>query len=240
MKGAKALADTARDRFLGEIIIDEVTHELALRLPPQRYPYHNVTHTVDVIREAVLLFVHDNLEELTRDYEFAWHNLKLLAIAAAYHDAGYLRAYDRNEVHGAAMAANAMRRFGYSEDDIVRVHRAIMCTAVIPLPGGGLQQGVKPSDGTLARYLADADLGNLGRDDFSKKTADLYEELVVQGKIPEDTRGARLRFLQGSVALLQKHTYFTPTAQALREARKQENLRKLMQDLTEVERGHRA
>lgn len=237
MSGASVLAVTAWDRFLQMLIIGEVIDELTLRLSPSRYPYHNVTHTVDVVHEVLLLFVHDHLKDLAQDGQSAWHELELLAVASAYHDAGYLRAYDKNEVHGAAMAAVAMRRFGYREDDIVRVHRAIICTEVTPLHGGGLHQGVKPADGMLARYLADADLGNLGRDDFPEKTANLYEELVVQGKIPIDTTEARLAFLRSSVALLRNHSYYTDAARALREPTKQANLRELEQDLKEVQGG---
>lgn len=234
MNGAKVVADSAWDRFLQMPIIGEVVDELTLRLSPARYPYHNVTHTIDVIREAVLLFVHAHLERLAKDGQSAWRELELLAIAAAYHDAGYLRAYDRNEVHGAAMVAVAMRRFGYREDDIVRVHRAIMCTEVTPLQGGGLVQSVTPNDGMLARYLADADLGNLGRDDFPEKTANMYEELVAQGKIPEDTREARLAFLRASVALLRNHRYYTDAARSFREGKKQTNLRKMEHELREA------
>ena len=137
-------------------IIVKALKKLADGLPSDLH-YHSLQHTCDVLHEVVNYAVRDRLAD--RDIE-------LLAIAAAFHDAGFLVQRFNNESIGAQYAHEAMIESGnYSKYEIETVNRLILDTRM-SLTREGLKQ-VPSCD--LSTYLLDADLSNLGREDFFEK-----------------------------------------------------------------------
>jgi uncharacterized protein len=183
-----------------DLVKDALTHlrrELAADLL-----YHSYAHTEDVLAEAVRFALIDGVS--SRDIE-------LLAIAAAYHDMGFLQTRTHNEPIGAECARKAMVRLGgYSNDEISLVSQMILDTALIETASGPQRNCSTP----LSRYLLDADLSTLGRNDFFTKGELLRQEL---GEAQET-------FLKTSLALLHSHTWLTEAARALRQEQKDENL----------------
>ena len=80
----------------------------------------------------------------------------------------------------------------------------------------------------LERIICDADLDYLGRSDMIPVSNTLYKELKEQSKIGtlNDWNKLQVKFISG-------HSYFTKTAQSLREVNKQkqiERFKELIED----------
>lgn len=176
--------------------------DLLARQLPQNLTYHAKSHTEDVLAEAMRYATIDKLSE---------REVELLAIAAAFHDTGFVTSMVANEAVGAELACRALRDAGgFTDAEISLVEQMILDTTLVELPNGPQQI---PST-NLSRYLLDADLSNLGRDDFFDKGELQRRELDI------DEGHFRRRSLQ----LLSAHRWFTDAARALRQKKKDENL----------------
>jgi hypothetical protein len=109
------------------------------------------------------------------------------------------------------------RQSGYSSEEILLVDRMILDTALVVTADGPCQI---PST-RLSRYLLDADLSNLGRDDFFEK-GELQRRELSQD---ED------RFRRNALALLQAHRWHTDAGQSLRQKKKEDNERSLREKI---------
>jgi uncharacterized protein len=172
-------------------------------LPDNLY-YHSLAHTAeDVVPAAERLAAIEGIEG---------EDLLLLLTAALYHDIGFIEHYTDHESVSVRIAAEALPEYGYSQDQLHIISGMIMATKLPQSPHSLLEQ-----------ILADADLDNLGRDDFEARSKLLREELEALGNSvnDEDWYERQLEFLQG-------HTYFTDAARGLRDEKKQHNLEALV------------
>jgi uncharacterized protein len=186
-------------------IIAEIFSILQRDLAPELC-YHNYTHSLEVFEEAIMLALHDNLAD--RDIE-------LLAIAAAYHDAGFLYQKEDNEQIAAKMATNALYRTGgYTEHEISLVQEMIEDTKVMLVD----HQFTRLVSNDLSKYLLDADLGNLGNPNFFVKNKLILKETGMDEKI----------FQRLSLSLLRNHRWLTPAGMALKEEQRLKNLERLI------------
>ena len=166
--------------------------------------YHCYAHTLDVMKQALALAEIDALTEKER---------LLLMIAAAFHDAGFLLQRPKNEPIGAEMAREAMLASNqFSVDEQEMVWQMIMDTQ---LNAEGPAQTARTD---LSPWLLDADLANLGRDDFWHKTTLLSEEM----QIPIE------EMLPFTHTLMARHGWLSPAGQLLFSDKKQQNLDFLM------------
>ena len=189
--------------------------DLLARQLPANLTYHAKSHTDDVLAEAMRYATIDGLSA---------REVELLAIAAAFHDTGFVKSLIANEALGADFARKAMRLAGtYSEDEIALVEQMIIDTTLVELPNGPQQI---PST-KLSRYLLDADLSNLGREDFFDKGELQRRELGID----------EAHFRKRSLQLLTAHRWFTDAARNLRQKKKDENLL-LLKSLVEPSEGH--
>ena len=166
--------------------------------------YHCYSHTLDVMKQALALAEMDDLTE---------HERLLLMIAAAFHDAGFLLQRPKNEPIGAEMAREAMlasKEFSVEEQEMV--WQMIMDTQ---LNAEGPAQTARTH---LSPWLLDADLANLGRDDFWHQTTLLSEEM----QIPIE------EMLPFTHTLMARHGWLSPAGQVLFSEKKQQNLDFLM------------
>ncbi|MCB9030289.1 MAG: HD domain-containing protein [Deltaproteobacteria bacterium] len=201
--------DELCEQFKKQPIIASILKRLHAELP-KNLTYHSAQHAEEVLSEVIDLALHDSLSD---------REVQLLAVAAAYHDAGFIIQYFKNEIIGAQMAREAMQTSGeYSKEEIEQVVKMILDTELKPSETGAFKQFPTTE---LSKYLLDADVGNLGRDDFFEKGKLLLQELK------EVTLTG---FYKNSVALLKAHEWHTKAAKELREQKKQENLR-LLQDM---------
>ena len=187
-------------------IVAGILREMEQGLPAGLY-YHNLPHTLDVFHEAILFGVVDGLTK---------RELELLAIGAAYHDAGFLDAKSNNEDQGALRAEADLKKLGsFSAEEIKLVGRMIRDTRVMQDATGARQIATTK----LSGYLCDADLSNLGREDFFEKLELVRKEIGL----------AKSGFLKSTLQLIGGHDWYSPAARKLREAQKRQNIRLLKQ-----------
>ncbi len=175
--------------------IDFILDRLKQDLPPE-LKYHAVKHTASVIR---------NCRKIAGAEGVSGRDLQLLITAAAYHDSGFLKSYERNEPQGCEIAKEHLPKFGFSEHDIKVICGMIMATQPPQSPKTKLEE-----------ILCDADLFYLGGDQYDEIADTLYEELFLHGK-----KMSEKEWLDLQIESLENHQYFTEYAKRTRDANKQ-------------------
>ena len=170
---------------------------------PQQLTYHNLSHTLDVLKQA---------ENIALAEGFTCpEGLFTLKVAALYHDAGFIDNYFDHEAQGCRVAQQELPSFGFSIAQVDRICGMIMATKIPQSPQSHQEQ-----------IICDADLDYLGREDFTEIAQNLYAELLTfQVLAGEDEWNA----LQ--LAFLEKHQYFTDYSKENRENAKQAHLASL-------------
>jgi predicted metal-dependent HD superfamily phosphohydrolase len=143
------------DQYIRELFRDEL---------PAGIKYHNADHTLHSIKGVVavanILAILEDISEQDRE---------LLIAAAYFHDTGYIREYERNEPIAARMAGRILKLIGYKPDEIETVQKMILTT----------DPEVEPKT-HAEKILCDADLDNLGREDFFQLDERLREGRGMQ------------------------------------------------------------
>ena len=192
--------------YLSDPIIRPIIAKLTTELDPS-LKYHSIDHTLDVVKQSLQLAEGDQLNAKDK---------LLLAIAAAYHDAGFLFQKETNEPIGANMAANAMDGDDrFDEEQKVAVRQAILDTAVSE--SGALQTAT----GRLSPWLLDADVANFGRNDFMEKTSLLAMELRIQ----------KIEVMSSAARLMDRHTWVSNSGFNIFSATKIKNRELLEKEL---------
>lgn len=198
--------ENLRTEIKAEPLVIETVEHLASTLDPTLY-YHSPDHTKDVLRQTMELAEEDALD--SRD-------VLLLAIAAAFHDAGFLEQRPKNEPIGAQMAVQAMSASGrFSQDEQDLVEQMILDTQLV------MEGPAQISNSRLSPWLLDADLANLGRDDFWDQTRLLARELEIEMD----------NMLPMTRALMQRHDWQSPAGKRLFAAKKASNFVALESEL---------
>jgi len=179
----------------------KLLHELDDRLC-----YHDMKHTVDVIRAADRNCYLESIDE---------HNTLLVRTAALFHDLGFCEQYLDNEPIAAEMAGETLPGYGYSPEDVRQVQGMIMATRIPHNPQTKLEQ-----------IICDADLDYLGRDDFHPIADNLKKELMRYSIVSSDKEwdGIQVKFFE-------LHQFFTDSAQQLRAPKKADHLQEIKQRL---------
>ena len=168
--------------------------------------YHSVNHSIDVVQAVERIALSEGVTD---------EGLFLLKTAAILHDAGFVKQYENNESIGAAMAAEWLPKYGYTERHIKTIVELIHVTEIPHRPINKLQE-----------IICDADLDYLGRDDFEEISNRLRLELRGMGKIDSDRAWDEIQ-----VDFLKNHKFFTKTSIAARRKKKKENLKVVMERL---------
>lgn len=166
---------------------------------PARRSYHSYEHTLDVYRTAITIAAAEGV---------IGEELDLLKTAALFHDSGFLLRDDEHERASCLLAQEALPTFGYSSDQVDRVCTMIMATKIPQ----------DPKD-ELSRILCDADLDYLGRPDFFRIGATLFDEFKHYGVLSTEREWNELQ-----VRFLEKHHYFTKRSKLVREPVKRRHL----------------
>ena len=166
-------------------------------------PYHNLDHTRGVVKAAMQIADHSQLNE--RDFF-------IVITAAWFHDVGYFIDMSQHEAKSAEYIANYLRGKQMDETTINAVANCILATKLPQRPNNLLEQ-----------IVCDADLFHFGTDEFSERNKLMRKEYItVSGKeiSKEDWRNK-------TIQLLESHHYFTDYCQLLLNGKKQENIEQL-------------
>jgi uncharacterized protein len=181
-------------------------------LAPDLY-YHSLAHTWDDVLPAAI--------KLAALSGIKGEEKRLLEVAAAFHDIGFVVQRDEHERVSSEIAAQVLPDFGFSPAQIDSIVGMIMATRLPQTPHNLLEE-----------ILADADLDVLGRtEDFFERNHCLRSELAAYGE-PITLQ----QWYQRQLSFLQTHRYLTQAARLIRDPGKQQNIAELKKCLTEKAR----
>lgn len=161
--------------------------------------YHNIDHTLRVVRNAEFI---GNLEKLDEDQMF------VIKAIAWFHDLGYTKCYAGHEDASMSIASEFLQSQGLEKSTIDAVVNGIDATRVPQ----------KPKD-KIERIIADADLFDLGTDEYFELSERLFNEWddCIKPSAREDHWNFSLAFLKG-------HKYFTEYGKEVLELKKLNNI----------------
>ena len=201
-------------------IVDQYIRELFRDELPDGIKYHDANHTLHPTRGVVAIANRIGISE-----NIAEHDRELLIAAAYFHDTGYIREYDKNEPIAARMAGRILKIIGFKPNEIEKIQKMILSTDLAREPNTHLE-----------KIICDADLDNLGREDFFKLDGKLREGRRARGiDVSDDAKWYR-----STLQIIKKHQYYTESQKKLREKGKQENIKRLLAKLESIEKRKRA
>jgi len=149
--------------------------------------YHNKEHTLDV-RDAV-----KRLGELEH---ISAQDMALLDIAALFHDIGHINTYEGHEDVSIALLCSNADSFGLSNEEVKKISSMIEATKLPQNP-----------ETHLDMILCDADLDNLGREDF----IEIFEKIFIEAQKYGFLLSKR-DWCSQTIEMMKQHTYFTMSA----------------------------
>lgn len=184
---------------------EKKAYEIASRILREEVPkrctcnYHNPNHTLDPFNGVIAMADFYAQEEGVSGVE-----RELVSVMSAFHDTGFLEQDKNNEPIGARIAGEVLPEIGYTPQEISIIQNGILATAIPTNPKSLLEM-----------IICDADIDNLGRDDFLEKNELVRIELGIK-----DMKA----WYENSIKFLQNHKYYTKSAHRLRDGKKQENI----------------
>ncbi len=176
--------------------------KLAEELDPD-LTYHNVDHTLDVLNAARHYAEMEKVNEYDR---------VILETAALFHDSGMLRTYKGHEDASVEIVREYLPGFDYGEKEIGLISDMIVTTK---LP--------QTASNFLEKILCDADLDYLGREDFFM----IAQQLRYEWNILNIRHTTLREWYELQIMFLENHTFFTASAKALRDEKKEDNLKQI-------------
>lgn len=165
--------------------------------------YHNLAHTLNVVKAAARIGRHYALNEKDQF---------IVTTAAWFHDIGYLDDYNHHELTGAEVAGAFLRKQGVPEEIILAISNCILATR--------MPQSARTK---LEEIVCDADMFQLGSDEFAENNKQLRKELELK-------KGAAINkeeWRRNTIRFLESHTYYTDYCRKLLDPKKKEILDKL-------------
>ncbi|MBC7888700.1 MAG: phosphohydrolase [Ferruginibacter sp.] len=177
----------------------------------QHLPYHNLAHTESVVKAAIQIGNHYQLDD---------HDFFIVLAATWFHDMGYFSGGPaHHEQRGAEQAAGFLKELELDEPTISQVQTCIIATRVPQSPVSLLEQ-----------IVCDADLFHLGTDEFQERNKLMRKECETS----LNNQFNKEQWRMGTIKLLQSHHYHTEYCKLLLNKKKQENLEKLLQKQASV------
>lgn len=177
------------------------------RLDVTQMAYHNISHTEYVVECAIKIGKEEGLDK---------KDMEALVIAAWFHDLGYVDGQEMHEERSAEMARQFLVENEAGEKKINKVTSAIISTKMPQNPQNLLEE-----------VLCDADLYNLGSEDFFAKS----ERLRIEFNVTHQREISDGEWIKEGINFLTKHSYFTDYARAFLQPQKEKNTRKLEKKL---------
>lgn len=170
---------------------------------PKEYVFHSPDHTLEVYKNSQLI---------GRESGFSRDDLDCLALAAIFHDIGYVRQYDDHEKISAEMAREFLLNVKLDDDVISQIERAIMATKVPQ----------KPTD-KISMALCDADLMHLIHRNYFDRIEKMRQEWKLSGRF----NLSEYEFHKQSISFFEQHHYHTSYGKEVLAARKSYTLERI-------------
>jgi len=171
--------------------------------------YHTLEHTLDV-KESVIRLCRYEDTDIKLNH--------IIQTAALFHDAGMIITYDEHEIASVDIARKILPQFLYIPEEIDLVSDLILVTRLPQRPKTHAEE-----------IICDADLDNLGRQDFFLHSFRLKLEWELNGILTCDLK----EWLHRQVKFLEDHKFFTGNAIATRHEKKMKNLAEIKEVIQE-------
>lgn len=183
-------------------MIEFVVDFLKTKIPAEYY-YHNYLHSLYVMEKAVEIGTREGCPQ---------GDLELIAVAALWHDTGYVNQYKGHEEESCRLATHYLPLYGYRMEEIERICGMIMATKIPQQPQTRCEE-----------ILADADLEYLGTEQAAELANDLFKEMnALNSKLTKESwRKMEIGFLSG-------HQYFTGFCKKHKQPQKESYLNSLI------------
>ncbi|AZQ65039.1 hypothetical protein EI427_22730 [Flammeovirga pectinis] len=172
-------------------------------------PFHNMTHTENVVRAVREIGEAENLSE---------KEIQLLEISAWFHDTGYTSVGCSNHESCSASLSFDFLSSKLEEPDLETIKGCIMATRIPQTPRNLMEQ-----------VMCDSDLSHLGTSNFQ-----LYSEALRQERsdVAEEGDISKSQWLVMNLHFLAEHRYFTNYAREVFEPKKAENIASIKADMS--------
>ncbi len=174
-------------------ITDKLSKEL-----PNHLTYHDIEHTLYVLEKSVFIAKKEKVSK---------KDLRLIKIAALYHDSGFLKGPKDHEEMSCKIVKKDLKNV-LDKEELKKVCGMIMATKIPQSPTNLCEQ-----------ILADADLEYLGTKNFLPVGDKLYEELKHS-----NPKLSVKQWNEIQIGFIGKHSYHTKFCRQYREKYKQKNL----------------
>lgn len=170
--------------------------------------YHNRAHTFEWVYKYSLM--------LAQEEQLADADIYNIAVAALFHDVGFIKQYAANE----PIAVEMLRSYAMTHDLGIRdAQFDMMCDAIMNTN----MQSVPTT--IYARILRDADMSPQGHVDFPTINAQLRQEALLYPTTYLHTFAQRdALWKHQQLKFMKDHMWFTRSAHRLFEAQKQQNV----------------
>lgn len=159
--------------------------QILIKSPCNRYPFHNVTHTEEVVSQVTTICNHLGISEEEEE---------LIEIAAWFHDTGFSETYAGHEAISIKIATSFLEQNNYPKEKIHLIHD---CIAATKMPQ-------KPTN-QYAQILCDADVLHISQPQFFYRKLLLRREWeLVLNQHYTDIEWHRL-----NLQFLHNHEFFT-------------------------------
>lgn len=153
---------------------------------PDSYTYHNLSHTLRVVKYTKELIVAENVSDTDSE---------ILLIAAWFHDAGYIHGTENHEEESVKIASNFLKSENVNDTTVEAISRIILAT----------KMGHEPTN-KLEQIIRDADCAHFGNKDFIETSELLrYEWQQVYNKTFTDSDWAK----ENISFLTKQHHFYT-------------------------------
>jgi len=162
-------------------------NKLTSSLPPQ-ISFHDFNHTQTVVSVSLEIGKSEGISE---------NELRLLEIAAWFHDLGYPQQVEGHERIGASMAHEFLSEYNADPAEISVVEKIILSTEMKKSP-----------DNLLEKIIRDADMAHLGMDNAKERSLFLKDEKEAMLGLKYSDE----EWLQVNYDFYKDHRYNTKTA----------------------------
>ena len=170
-----------------------------------KFVYHNLSHTQDVVKKANKLAELIDLKETDKLH---------LILSAWFHDTGYTKKIDNHEAESVKIVSAFLKDHNVSENDIKSISDLILATTM----------NYEPKN-TLEKIIRDADCAHIG----SKKFGNITELLRKEWELACSKTLSEEEWLSMNIDFLSNnHRFYTNEASAKWDKTKSQNLAQLL------------
>lgn len=194
---------------------ERYVHDLFDQYYQENLVFHNIEHTRSVVQRV---------QEIASHYDLSDRDKLELLLAAWFHDTGHLVTEPANHEKKSVELMSVFLAPKIDEEMLRKVDRLIRMTKFPPSPET-LQEQI----------ICDADTYHFGLDDFKKTNKAMKKELTMR-----KMNTLVMDWEQNTLALLERHRFFTTYCQKLLQEGKEKNIQRCRKKVSKLDQNNTA